>query len=100
MDASIIACDSSFSNGWSHFAFSISFSAFAVPTLQGVHWPQDSSEKNLMRFLAAAAARSRSERITIAAEPMKQPYWLRVSKSSGMSPIVAGRIPPDAPPGR
>ena len=27
--------------------FSISVSALAVPTRQGVHWPQDSSEKNL-----------------------------------------------------
>jgi len=40
------------------------------------------------------------ERITIAADPIKQPYWFNVSKSSGMSPIDAGRIPPDAPPGR
>src|SRR6266571_2873642 len=75
MDASIIAWESSFSSGWSHFFFSISLSAFAVPTLQGVHCPQDSSEKNFMRFLAAVVARSRSEKITIAAEPMKQPYW-------------------------
>src|SRR6266704_2519599 len=42
----------------------------------------------------------RLEKFTIAAEPMKQPYWFSVSKSSGISPIAAGRIPPEAPPGR
>jgi hypothetical protein len=40
------------------------------------------------------------ERITIAADPMKQPYSFKVSKSSAISPIDAGRIPPDAPPGK
>jgi hypothetical protein len=65
-----------------------------------VHWPQDSSEKNLVRLRAAVVARSLSERITTAAEPMKQPYWLSVSKSSGISAIDAGRMPPEAPPGR
>src|SRR5258708_19502445 len=79
MDASIIAWESSLSRGWSHFFFSMSFSVFAVPTRQGVHWPQDSSEKNLIRLRAAAAARSLSDRITTAAEPIQQPYWLSVS---------------------
>src|SRR5262245_44551628 len=78
----------------------ISVSALAVPTRHGVHCPQDSSRKNRIRFRAASTARSRSERITTAAEPMKQPYLFNVSKSSGMSAIAAGRIPPDAPPGR
>ena len=35
-----------------------------------------------------------------AAEPIKQPYFCSVSKSSGIWFIVAGKIPPDAPPGR
>src|SRR5207244_9783202 len=63
MDASIIAWESSFSSGWSQAFFSISLSVFAVPTRQGVHWPQDSSEKNLVRLRAALVARSWSERI-------------------------------------
>src|SRR2546429_6877918 len=63
MDASIIAWESSFSSGWSHFFFSMSLSAFAVPTLQGVHCPHDSSEKNFMRLLAAVAALSLSQKI-------------------------------------
>ena len=71
-----------------------------MPTRHGVHWPHDSSAKNFIRLRAAAAAVSWSERTTIAAEPMKQPYWFSVSKSSGMSAIDAGRMPPDAPPGR
>ncbi|MNC90888.1 hypothetical protein D3C83_70420 [compost metagenome] len=78
----------------------MSASALPVPTRHGVHWPHDSSEKNFMTLRAAAAAVSRSESTMIAAEPMKQPCWLSVSKSSGMSPIDAGRIPPEAPPGK
>ena len=35
-----------------------------------------------------------------AAEPMKQPYGCSVSKSSGMLASDAGRMPPEAPPGR
>jgi hypothetical protein len=100
IDASTIACDSSFSSGWSQPACSMSLSALTVPTRQGVHWPQDSSEKNFIRLRAASDALSWVERITIAADPMKQPYWFKVSKSRGMSAIDAGRIPPEAPPGR
>src|SRR5215212_3602989 len=37
IDASIITCESSFSNGWSQFELAISVNAFAVPTRQGVH---------------------------------------------------------------
>jgi Holliday junction resolvasome RuvABC ATP-dependent DNA helicase subunit len=37
---------------------------------------------------------------TIAADPMKHPYGVSVSKSSGTLPSDAGRMPPDAPPGR
>ena len=48
----------------------------------------------------ALHARPVSDRMTTAAEPMKQPYFSSVPKSSGMSSIDAGRMPPDAPPGR
>ena len=52
-------------------------------------------------MLRAAATRvSWSDSTMTAAEPMKQPYGCSVSKSSGMSPIDAGRMPPEAPPGR
>ena len=49
---------------------------------------------------AASRARSCCERTITAAEPMKQPCGCSVSKSSGMSPSDAGRMPPDAPPGQ
>ena len=49
-------------------------SAFSVPTRQGVHWPQDSSEKNFITLRAAIAAVSLSDRMMTAADPMKQPY--------------------------
>src|SRR5258707_4959150 len=68
IDASIIACDSSSSSGASQRFCSINWRAFTVPTRQGVHWPQDSSEKNFIRLRAAAAAVSWFERTTIAAE--------------------------------
>src|ERR1043165_5361900 len=100
IDASIIACDSSSSSGLSQRRSCIRCSAFCVPTRQGVHWPHDSSAKNLMTLRAAAAALSLSDSTTIAAEPMKQPYGVSVSKSSGTLARDAGRIPPDAPPGR
>src|SRR5437868_14586661 len=100
IEASIMACESSASSGWSHFAAPISSSALAVPTRHGVHCPQDSSLKNFIRLRAAAAALSLLERTTTAAEPMKQPCGCRVSKSSGRSAFAAGRMPPEAPPGR
>src|SRR6266481_2241741 len=74
--------------------------AFSVPTRQGVHWPQLSSSKKRIRFSAAPLTLSCCERMMTAAEPIKQPYFSSVPKSSGMSSIAAGRMPPDAPPGR
>ena len=71
-----------------------------MPTRHGVHWPHDSSEKNFITLRAAPAAVSWFDSTTIAAEPMKQPYSFNVSKSSGTSAFDAGRMPPDAPPGR
>ena len=100
IEASSIVRASSFSSGASHLDPCISASAFAVPARHGVHCPHDSSLKNARRLRAASVARSRSDRITTAAEPMKHPCSLSVSKSSGMSAIDAGRMPPDAPPGR
>src|SRR5262249_55362757 len=100
MDASIIACESSWSSGASQRLSSINWSALTVPTRQGVHWPQDSSAKNFIRLRAAADAVSCFESTTLAADPMKQPYSFKVSKSRGTLAIDAGRIPPEAPPGR
>src|SRR5437660_6671762 len=100
IEASIIACESSASSGWFQRRSFMSSTAFAVPTRHGVHLPQDSSWKNLIRLSAAAAARSRCDSTTTAAEPMKQPCGCSVSKSSGMSAFAAGRMPPEAPPGR
>src|SRR5207248_2664178 len=92
IDASIIAWDNSLSRGASHCFCSINWSALIVPTRQGVHWPHDSSAKNFMRLRAALEALSLSESTTIAAEPMKQPYSVNVSKSRGTSALDAGRI--------
>src|SRR5438309_1855712 len=100
IEASIIACESSASSGWFQRRSFMSSTAFAVPTRHGVHLPQDSSWKNLIRLSAAAAARSCCDSTTTAAEPMKQPCGCSVSKSSGMSAFAAGRMPPEAPPGR
>src|ERR1700728_782602 len=100
IDACTIACDSSFNKGASQRFCSINWSALTVPTRQGVHWPQDSSEKNFIRFRAVPDAVSCVENTTMAADPMKQPYSFNVSKSSGISALEAGRMPPDAPPGR
>src|SRR6266850_5805785 len=58
IDASIIVCESSFSSGWFQRFSCISAAAFAVPTRQGVHLPQDSSWKNFIRLSAALAALS------------------------------------------
>ena len=91
---------SSSSSGWSQvFAF-ISIAALAVPTRHGVHLPQDSWEKNFIAFSAAARALSWCDNTMTAAEPIKQPCSCSVSKSSGTSPCAAGRIPPEAPPGK
>src|SRR5262245_3516653 len=100
IEASVIACDSSSSSGLSQCRSRMRSTAFWVPTRHGVHCPHDSSAKNLITFLAAAAAVSLSDSTTIAAEPMKQPYGLSVWKSRGTFANVAGRMPPDAPPGR
>ena len=76
-------------------------SALAVPTRHGVHCPHDSSLKKRIRLRAAPlGAVGRHDSTTTAAEPMKQPCGCSVSKSSGMSFIVARKMPPEAPPGR
>src|SRR5882724_2624919 len=54
IDASPIACASSVKSASSHLGCDISFTAFSVPTRQGVHWPQDSSSKNRIRLIAAS----------------------------------------------
>jgi hypothetical protein len=74
--------------------------AFSVPARQGVHWPQLSSSKKRIRLSATAFMSSLSDRMTTAWEPTKQPYFSSVPKSSGSSAIEAGRMPPEAPPGR
>src|ERR1700722_517391 len=100
IEASRIAWLNSSSSSRFHTGRSISSAAFWVPTRHGVHWPQLSSSKNFIRFSAAPFTLSCSDRMTPAAEPMKQPYFSSVPKSSGMSSIAAGRMPPDAPPGK
>ena len=56
MDASIIACESSSSSGASHRFSPINCRALTGADAAGVHWPQDSSEKNFIRLRAAADA--------------------------------------------
>src|SRR6185437_10514826 len=100
MDASRIVVESSSSSFTSHGPLDINLAAFSVPARHGVHWPQLSSSKNFMRFNAAALMSSLSDRITTACDPTKQPYFSSIPKSSGISAIEAGRMPPEAPPGR
>ena len=78
----------------------MSCAAFSVPTRHGVHCPQLSSSKNFIRLSATAFISSLSDKTTTAAEPIKQPSPSRVPKSSGMSAFAAGKMPPEAPPGR
>ena len=94
-----MATDSSFRSFSSQPRAAISLTAFSVPTRQGVHWPQLSSMKKRIRFSAASLMLSLSDRMITAAEPMKLPCGSSVPKSSGMSPIDAGRMPLDGPPG-
>src|SRR5207237_7601385 len=100
MDASRMVADNSSRSAGSHGPFAISLTAFSVPTRQGVHWPQLSSSKNFTRLSATAFMSSLSDKITTAWEPTKQPYFSSMPKSSGRSAIAAGKMPPDAPPGR
>src|SRR6202035_4456893 len=100
MDASTMTFVRSSSSGRSQSCRSINATAFAVPIRQGVHWPHDSSRKKRSMLSAASFALSLSESTMIAAEPMKHPYELSVSKSRGTSPRDAGKIPPEAPPGK
>src|SRR5262249_47425522 len=100
MEASRIASDSSVNNALSQGPVAISLTAFSVPARQGVHCPQLSSSKKRIRLSATAFISSLSDRITTACDPTKQPYFSKVPKSSGSSAIEAGRIPPEAPPGR
>src|ERR1051326_8859358 len=80
IEASRIAWPNSSSNCRFQTGFSIRIAAFWVPTRQGVHWPQLSSSKKRIRLSAAPRTLSACDRITIASEPMKQPYFSRVPK--------------------
>ena len=88
------------STSLSHLPLAISATAFSVPTRHGVHWPQLSSSKKRMRLRATSFMSSLSERMTTAWLPTKHPCFSSWPKSSGISAIAAGRMPPDAPPGR
>src|ERR1700722_19622892 len=100
IDASRIAWLNWPSSSWFQTGCCISIAAFWVPTGRGVHGPQLSSSKNFIRFGAASRTLWAWDRMMTAAEPIKQPYFSSVPKSSGMSSMAAGRIPPDAPPGK
>ena len=101
IDASIMACDSSASNGWFHLrcfhqrhrlggADAAGRALAAGLVVEELH----QVDRRFRRLVPVAAE------ITTAAEPMKQPCGCSVSKSSGMSPFDAGRMPPEAPPGQ
>ena len=99
MEASAMARDSSSSNTSSHRSRSIGLTAFSQPTRHGVHWPQ------LVLEEAQQVQRHGSHVVAIGQddhtwEPTKQPCCSSLPKSSGMSLIAAGRMPPEAPPGR
>src|SRR4029077_6252712 len=100
IDASRITSDRSASSGRSQRSLAINIDALAVPLRHGVHCPHDSCSKKRIVLRAATTALSWSDKTTTAAEPMKQPCGCNVSKSSGTSASDAGRMPPDAPPGR
>src|SRR5437764_1700406 len=100
IEASRITWLNSSSRSRFQIGFCINTAAFWVPTRQGVHWPQLSSSKKRIKFSAAFLTLSWSDKMITAAEPMKQPYFSNVPKSSGISSIDAGRMPRDAPPGK
>src|SRR5262249_19102000 len=87
IEASRIAWLNSSSNLRFQPGSSTRFAPFGVPTRHGVHGPHPSSSKKRIRLSAAPRTLSFCDRITIAAEPMKQPYFSSVPKSSGMSSI-------------
>src|SRR5262249_21139315 len=78
IDASRITWLNSSSSCAFQTARSIKTTAFCVPTRHGVHWPQLSSSKKRIRFSAAALTLSACDSTTMAAEPMKQPYFSSV----------------------
>src|SRR4051795_7842729 len=75
IEASRIAWLNSSSNSRFQAPPCIKIAAFWVPTRHGVHWPQLSSSKKRIRFSAASLTLSWSDRMTIAAEPLKQPEF-------------------------
>ena len=100
IEASIIACESSCSSGLSHSFDFIKCSAFSVPTRHGVHWPHDSSAKNFITLRAAAGALSWSDKhddCRRADEAAVRCQRIEVERHVASD---AGRMPPDAPPGR
>ena len=100
IEALFIVIDSLLSNSISQSFCSINFTAIDVPFLHGVHCPQLSSSKNLIKLSPILLISTLSDKTTIAADPIKQPYSCNVSKSRGIFPRLAGKMPPDAPPGR
>jgi hypothetical protein len=73
MEASPITSASSSRVSESQCSASMSRAALAVPTRQGVHWPQLSSARKRITFSAASRARSCWLSTMTAAEPMKHP---------------------------
>src|SRR5690606_32112181 len=100
MEASRITEERSSIRSRSQSPASMRRTILSAPARQGVHCPQLSVRKKRMRLSATALRSSLSESTTTAWLPTKAPCRSSEPKSSGTSARAAGRMPPEAPPGR
>src|SRR5271157_2389340 len=70
----------------------------SLPSLQVVHFPQDSSFVNWMKNFATSTIQVSSSMMIIPPDPIMDPASARLSKSTGRSIMELGRHPPDGPP--
>src|SRR5512139_685495 len=68
------------------------------PSRQGRHFPQDSSWRKWTKYFATSTIQVPSSITIIPPEPIMEPAWVRLSKSTGRCNKEAGIHPPEGPP--
>ncbi len=68
------------------------------PSRQGIHFPQDSSNRKSTKYLAESTMQVSSSITTMPPDPIMDPSLSNSSKSTWTSRCFSGINPPDGPP--
>src|SRR5664280_190049 len=73
-------------------------SIWHIPSRQGAHLPQDSSDRKFRKYLAVSTMQVSSSITIMPPDPIIEPALASSSKSTGRSRNFSGITPPEGPP--